>query len=83
MYEGTNSLYELLGNPLNILNPAARKMLSNQGAFWTEAGIDGIDPWVQTAECRYNRLMQALSDGRIGGLANAGQDVSEIGRAHV
>jgi len=66
MYEGETSLYNILGNTDTVLS-VDRKMLKDDGGFWTTGGINDLDEQVQVAECRYNKLMQALSDGRIAG----------------
>lgn len=66
MYEGQTSLYNILGNPDTVV-ASSRKMLKDDGGFWTTNGVSDLDEKVQVAECRYNKLMQALSDGRIAG----------------
>lgn len=66
MYEGETSLYNILGNANTVLTQN-RKMLKDNGGFWTTGGVNDLDQRVQVSECRYNKLMQALSDGRIAG----------------
>ncbi len=66
MYEGETSLYNILGNDETVIT-SNRKMLKDDGGFWTTGGVNDLDQKVQVSECRYNKLMQALSDGRIAG----------------
>lgn len=68
VYEGPTSLDALLNNANN------QRLLNNLGGVPT-GGLNAVDPYAQAAECRFSKLMRAVSDGRIEGRINAASDL--------
>ncbi|MEC8050982.1 MAG: hypothetical protein VX210_09345, partial [Myxococcota bacterium] len=68
VYEGPTSLDALLNNAEN------QRLFNNLGVP-SDGDLSNIDPYAQAAECRFSKLMRAISDGRIEGRINAASDL--------
>ena len=68
VYEGPTSLDALLNNSEN------QRLFNNLGVP-SDGDLSNIDPYAQAAECRFSKLMRAISDGRIEGRINAASDL--------
>ena len=71
VYEGPTSLYAILNAPELGDN---RRLFNDFGSAWS-GSLDNLDPFAQTAECRFSKLMRAVADGRIEGKINAASDL--------